>query len=345
MDRRANPATDISQGSVNQPTPVTVTVTDLHGVRAKGAAEEPRRLSVSRREQPGDGESQDAVLAIRGIDLPVRVTRGAGELQAWAQRNPGLASGQFATIRTCDGSEMVRISYVTPGINGVRVGLEPARSARPVAQNSTNNQTHERFGTAEFREPSRQYGRGTGTLFAATAVTIGVLVGSVVFVHRERLLSCGGATTTVRDSTADSRADQAALTAERRFFHDVSTARSRASAERSPTQPAVVEQVTQGTACFEKGLRFFWQHDYGQAIGMFDLACRYQSTEPTYRYFLALSQFLAGRREAAETNLALAVELEAEYGASDMRYVLQRVQGPHRMWMENARKDAKLGSH
>lgn len=110
-------------------------------------------------------------------------------------------------------------------------------------------------------------------------------------------------------------------------------------------KPSPDQRVDQASRAFETGLHHFWRNDLATAIRSFETASRYESEEPTYRYFLALARYLGDRRSKAEQDLAAAVLLEREFPAPDLGQQLQRIQGPHRIWLENARRHAQVGPY
>jgi hypothetical protein len=103
--------------------------------------------------------------------------------------------------------------------------------------------------------------------------------------------------------------------------------------------------LSEARASFDRGLRRFWKSGYAEAAVAFRAAIERRPDDPTYHYFLALSDYLSGRRKQAERWLARAVELEAEHPAPELGRLLQRVQGPHRRWLQAARIKARVGPY
>jgi hypothetical protein len=98
-------------------------------------------------------------------------------------------------------------------------------------------------------------------------------------------------------------------------------------------------------ASFDRGLQSFWRSEHAEALVAFGEAIERWPDDPSFHYFLALSHYLAGDREQAERTLAIAVELEAQHPVPDLGRLLERVQGPHRRWMQAARIEAKVGPY
>lgn len=96
---------------------------------------------------------------------------------------------------------------------------------------------------------------------------------------------------------------------------------------------------------FSAGLRSLSTNELATAMRAFEAASLRLPQEPTFRYFLAITQYLSGRRSESEQTLATAVQLEKQQPAPGLGRVMQRVQGPHRTWMENARRRAQVGPY
>lgn len=121
-----------------------------------------------------------------------------------------------------------------------------------------------------------------------------------------------------------------------------------ASENNSPTveqSKAIIELQKSASTWFSIGLLHYWRREFDRAIPAFEAAAAYRPNDPTYGYFLALSLFVGGRRPEAERVLQAAVQLESRHVAPDLGRVMERVQGPHRLWMENARRAAKVGPY
>ncbi|MEX2118947.1 MAG: tetratricopeptide repeat protein [Pirellulales bacterium] len=88
----------------------------------------------------------------------------------------------------------------------------------------------------------------------------------------------------------------------------------------------------------QQGLHAFWAGDLAQAEQAFTAATASDASNPMALYFLALIQHQMGDVEAAEPTLGRAVELERRAPVLDWGRRMERVQGQHRLWLEEARR-------
>jgi hypothetical protein len=110
-------------------------------------------------------------------------------------------------------------------------------------------------------------------------------------------------------------------------------------------QAAPVRNPVVGGVAFEDGLRLFWRGDYRRSAEAFRVAAYHAPDDAVSCYFLALCEYHAGARADAEKSLAQATVLEADKPASDLGRLLERVQGPVRTWLEDARRRAGVGPY
>lgn len=96
---------------------------------------------------------------------------------------------------------------------------------------------------------------------------------------------------------------------------------------------------------FEDGLRRFQRYEYGLAAQEFEIAATGLPRDARPRYFLAISRYFAGERAAADHSLSEATRVESSYPAPDLGRLLERVQGPVRIWLEDARRKERVGPY
>jgi hypothetical protein len=96
---------------------------------------------------------------------------------------------------------------------------------------------------------------------------------------------------------------------------------------------------------FGLGVQDFFDRRYATALKSLESAHDGDPKNALYVYFIGLAQLRSGERELAMTTVANAVALERVTPISDWGTRMERVHGPHRNWLENARTTAGLGLH
>lgn len=96
---------------------------------------------------------------------------------------------------------------------------------------------------------------------------------------------------------------------------------------------------------FGIGVQDFFDAKYVTALKSLEAANQNDPKNALYVYFIGLAQLRSGKRELAMTTVAKAVAMEVHRPICDWGTRMERVQGPHRTWLENARTTAGLGPH
>jgi hypothetical protein len=93
--------------------------------------------------------------------------------------------------------------------------------------------------------------------------------------------------------------------------------------------------ATDAPALFWRGYKHYWRAEYGAAVVYFEAATILVEEDARYWYYRALSERSLGESRAAQRSLARAIELhEAGKPRADrIGVVLERVQGPLRLWL------------
>lgn len=91
---------------------------------------------------------------------------------------------------------------------------------------------------------------------------------------------------------------------------------------------------------FADALHLYWSRRYAEAAERFAAAEELDSTQPLYIYFLALAELQGGHRPEADAALRRAVAIESANPIAGWGTTMERVQGPPRAWIENARHAA-----
>jgi hypothetical protein len=89
---------------------------------------------------------------------------------------------------------------------------------------------------------------------------------------------------------------------------------------------------------FASGVKLFHQGAYEAAAREFAAAAELSPIAARHLYFQALATYQLGDREAAESLAKHAVALEKSHPGESWGRMMERVQGPHRIWLEDARR-------
>jgi Flp pilus assembly protein TadD len=89
---------------------------------------------------------------------------------------------------------------------------------------------------------------------------------------------------------------------------------------------------------FATGLSHYHAGNYAAAATEFDAAATAEPANPKYAYFAALAQAKSGYADLAEQSLVRAVQLEQASPIQNWGQVMERVQGPERLWLEAGRQ-------
>lgn len=101
---------------------------------------------------------------------------------------------------------------------------------------------------------------------------------------------------------------------------------------------------TAASKAFYIGVEHYWSGRHTQAAEAFEKAVSLHRINAVYHYFLALTYRQLGDNRA-EASLETAVTLERKFPPQNLGTTMERVQGPVRNWMENARRKAKVGPY
>jgi hypothetical protein len=93
---------------------------------------------------------------------------------------------------------------------------------------------------------------------------------------------------------------------------------------------------------FATGLTHFHTGNYQAAMEAFEDALNAETTNAKYAYFSALAQREVGQLKRADWFLALGLQLEQAEPIANWGRVMERVQGPGRIWLENARSQGSV---
>lgn len=99
-----------------------------------------------------------------------------------------------------------------------------------------------------------------------------------------------------------------------------------------------------GTPAFTRGLQSYWDNNMNEALRAFDAAAAAEPQNALYQYYRALTFYNLQGPDAAGEWLQHAVELERQAPVENYGRRMERVQGPARLWIEQARTDAGLGA-
>jgi hypothetical protein len=131
--------------------------------------------------------------------------------------------------------------------------------------------------------------------------------------------------------------DKAASDAKRDF--QIATQDGGAEPAAQEIDPAVALEARERLAA---GLRHYWAERYEAAIAEFSGAGQAHPADAKSLYFKALSQWRMNDREAANKTLAEAIAAEKTQPIHDWGKTMERVQGTHRLWIEQARRRAQV---
>lgn len=106
----------------------------------------------------------------------------------------------------------------------------------------------------------------------------------------------------------------------------------------TPEEAAVPVDAQQ---LFRAGLEQFYRGDYAGAMTALEQASRQDTTNAKYAYFWALAAHQAGAQDQAELAVRDAVQREIGAPVANWGRVMERVQGTARLWLEQARRNAK----
>ena len=115
--------------------------------------------------------------------------------------------------------------------------------------------------------------------------------------------------------------------------------------ETFPDRSAIYRPVTYqegNRKLFQLGLDVFWQGDYERALVLFTAAAQVGPSDPLRRYFLAVTQRQMGQSVQARQTLLTAVELERQSPVANWGKRTERLQGPHRLWIEGSRRNSDI---
>lgn len=93
---------------------------------------------------------------------------------------------------------------------------------------------------------------------------------------------------------------------------------------------------------FERGLALYRKGQLNEAIGVFETAAQADPQNALYQYYRALALFDLNGAEAAEDALKDAIQAEGRRPIIGWGQMMERVQGPGRLWIERARREAGL---
>jgi tetratricopeptide (TPR) repeat protein len=82
---------------------------------------------------------------------------------------------------------------------------------------------------------------------------------------------------------------------------------------------------------------FFAPGRLKEATEHFARAARLDPKNPVYRYYLGLALYQSGRVLEGTAQVQAGKKMEAQYGRSEVRGSLERIQGPTRAWLEDIR--------
>jgi hypothetical protein len=112
-----------------------------------------------------------------------------------------------------------------------------------------------------------------------------------------------------------------------------------AIADTSTDSPFV--DVGDAQQLFRDGLSRFHQADFAGALAALARAAELDEDNAKYAYFWALAAKQSGMTEQAQRAIAIAVEREANQPIQHWGRIMERVQGSLRLWLEEAREDAR----
>ena len=92
---------------------------------------------------------------------------------------------------------------------------------------------------------------------------------------------------------------------------------------------------------FISGTRLYHQGAYDAAAKEFATAAELVPTKAKYVYFQALATYQKGDVEAAAALVKNAVQIEEANPGENWGRMMERVQGPHRLWVEEVRRQQR----
>ena len=100
--------------------------------------------------------------------------------------------------------------------------------------------------------------------------------------------------------------------------------------------------LPEASLLFTTGLGRLRSGDHRGAVNDLSAACEASPSDAKYAYYLAVAHRRAGLDNQALTTLARAIELENAYGIARWGRTMQRIQGADRLWLEDARSNARM---
>jgi hypothetical protein len=92
---------------------------------------------------------------------------------------------------------------------------------------------------------------------------------------------------------------------------------------------------------FASGLKLYHDGAFDAAAREFGAAAELAPTKAKYLYFQALAAYQKGDFNAASGLVKTGVRVEQENPGESWGRMMERVQGPHRLWLEDARRQTR----
>lgn len=93
---------------------------------------------------------------------------------------------------------------------------------------------------------------------------------------------------------------------------------------------------------FERGLRWYREGNLSEATAEFQAAAQAEPENALYHYHHALALFDQHGAEVADEALQTAISAEKRQAIASWGQRMERIQGPARIWIEKARRNAGL---
>jgi hypothetical protein len=120
---------------------------------------------------------------------------------------------------------------------------------------------------------------------------------------------------------------------------DPSASTQRGAFRLTSTQGAAQQD---GSGDFARGLRSYREGNMSAASEAFSSATSAEPTNALYQYYQALVTYNQYGADAANQSLAQAIDMERQAPVKNWGRMMERVQGPARLWIEQARREAGL---